>query len=130
MAVKAEDFFDVNGNFRRSQQGQDILSHNKKRRDKIDGLWQVQLVYNRNCKVRFHEEKIPFVFTSDLVFLSKEEAAGFIPYYIRKLMDEGDLPEDTIKKDPESGKEFINQTIIVPAVRKLTIGEMKYEEAG
>ena len=60
-----------------------------------------------------------------MVFLSKEEAIGFLPFYIRKLIQDGDLPEDAVKHDIETGKEYINQALVVPQVMKLTIGAME-----
>lgn len=123
--MDASKFFDNSGNFK-SSLGSDVLSHSGKRtREKIEGFFQAQVTYNHEVKVSFHKENVPFVFVSNLVFLSKEEALGFLPYYIRKLVQDGDLPEEAIKRDPESGKEFINQTLIVPQVMKLTVGAME-----
>lgn len=124
--MDASKFFDKDGNFKHSL-GSDVLSHSGKRvREKIEGFFQAQVTYNRKVKVGFRKyESVPFIFTSNLVFLSKEEAVGFLPFYIRKLVQDGDLPEDTIKRDIETGKEYINQALVVPQVMKLTIGAME-----
>ena len=124
--MDASKFFDKNGNFKHSL-GSDVLSHSGKRvREKIEGFFQAQVTYNRKVKVGFRKyESIPFIFTSNLVFLSKEEAIGFLPFYIRKLIQDGDLPEDAVKHDIETGKEYINQALVVPQVMKLTIGAME-----
>lgn len=122
--MDASKFFDNNGNFKKSI-GQDIISHSGKRRDKIEGFFQAQVTYNRKCQVRFHTEDIPFIFSSNYIFLTKDEAIGFLPYYVRKLIEQGDLPEDSIILDKESGKEYINQSLIIPQIMKLNIASME-----
>ena len=124
--MDASKFFDKDGNFKHSL-GSDVISHSgKKVREKIEGFFQAQVTYNRKVKVGFRKyESVPFVFVSNLVFLSKDEAVGFLPFYIKKLVSDGELPEDTIKHDLETGKDYINQALIVPQVMKLTIGAME-----
>lgn len=126
--MDASKFFDNNGNFRSI--GKDIISHSGKRRDKVEGFFQAQITYNRKCKVRFHTEDIPFIFTSNYVFLSREEAINFLPFYVRKLIEQEDIPSEAIIREQETGKEYINQKMIIPQVMKLSIAAMEEIENG
>ena len=118
----AQEFFDKAGNW--TGGNSDILNHMPKKmtpkREKVDGLYQPALIYNRHIKVGFHTESVAFTFTSNVVFFTKEECIGFMPYYVRKLIDAGDLPKDVLNADNS-----INEKLLLPSVVKLGIGEME-----
>lgn len=119
------DFFSKDGKFKSAGLGSDILTAHSGTtvNDKAEGFFQPVIIYNRHVKVLFHEEQVPFTFSSNVVFLSKEEAVGFLPYYIKKLVDNGDLPKDVLNEDRS-----INETLIRAALVKLNIGKLEKAE--
>lgn len=81
-------------------EGGDIIT-NHYRKPKVT-YWQVRVVYNNKTIVRkglFRKEElnIPFEFSANYINNSKEEAAAYAKYFIKDLIDSGDLPSYVIK---------------------------------
>lgn len=68
--------------------------------------------------VETEEESVPFIFYSDMIFTSATEAGNFLGLYIKKLIDNKDLPEDVLNEDRTPNEDFIK-----PAVIKLQLGQ-------
>lgn len=92
-------FFNNEGKFKTSDHtaniGSDIMSTHEGK-EVSDGIWQPFAIYNREVRVGFHKERVPFQFTSQTIFISKADGVHFIPYYIKQLIKEGSLPEDVV----------------------------------
>lgn len=116
------DFFDTNGQFksRRGPVGSDILSAHSPRKIEPEGLFQPIIFYNRNMKVSFHHEQVPFSFSSNTVFTTKDEAVAFLPMYIRQLIKNGDLPAEAVNEDGS-----VNEDIVRTAVLPLKVGALE-----
>lgn len=86
-------------------------------------FWQVKVFYNRQIEVKGLLKKkrvaAPFEFASEMINRTKDEAIGYIPYYIASLIKNGDLPSSAIA----NGK--INEDIIGVRVVKLDIALME-----
>lgn len=86
-------------------------------------FWQVKVFYNRQIEVKslFKKKRFPapFEYTSEMINRTKDEAIGYIPYYIASLIKNGDLPSNAVV----NGK--INEDIIGVRVVKLDIALME-----
>lgn len=81
-------------------EGGDIIT-NHYRKPKVT-YWQVRVVYNNKAVIRkglFKKEElnIPFEFSANYINNTKEEAAAYAKYFIKDLIDSGDLPSYVIK---------------------------------
>ena len=113
-----ENFFDKSGKFKTV--GSDILSNHSPKSKEMEGLFQPCVLYNRRVKVSFHTEQVPFTFTSGVIFTTKEEAANFLPHYVKKLIHDGDLPKDVVNEDGS-----INEDMVKTVMVKLEIGQLE-----
>ena len=83
--------------------------------------YQVRVIYNREVKTGlFKKESIPFVFSSDMICRTKDEAVGFANHYISALIKNGDLPKDVILFGNE-----IDESKIQVGIQKLEIALME-----
>lgn len=83
--------------------------------------YQVRVVYNRVVKTGLmKKESIPFVFSSDMICRTHDEAVGFANHYIAALIKNGDLPKDVILFGNE-----IDYSKIQVGIQKLEIALME-----
>lgn len=109
------DFFDKSGRFISKKSG-------SRHRQMPDGFFQPVIVYNAEVKIGLRKkEHIPITFNSATVFFTKEDAARFLPTYLRSLISDGALPAEVLK----DGK--IDDSVLKTMVLKLTIGLMEKE---
>ncbi len=86
-------------------------------------FYQVRIVYNQEIKAGLFGKKVvkvPFVFSSDMICRTKDEAAGFAKHYIAALIKNGDLPKDVILFGNE-----IDYSKIQVGIQKLEIALME-----
>lgn len=93
-----------------------------------DNIWQIWVVYYQKMEVKRPNEKkglfrkkyiieeidVPFTFYSDTVFTSKEECGAAAGIYIKKLVENKDLPKEVINEDNS-----VNEDLVKAGVRKL-----------
>lgn len=119
--INPKNFFDDNGKFKAG--GNDIIhNHTLSEKTKFEGFFQPILIYNREVKIKRKMEPIAFTFCSNTVFTTKEEAAGFLPFYIRQLIESGDLPKDVLNDD-----NTVNEKLLIPSFMKLDVGHLEKE---
>lgn len=118
--VDPTSFFDSEGKWKAA--GSDVIHQNHIAHEKsFDGFWQPCFIYNREIKVGYKKyESIAFNFTCSTVFTDKEEAAAFLPYYLKQLITQGDLPKDVVKDD-----KTIDETKLIPTVAHLEVGKLE-----
>lgn len=118
--IDPSNFFDKEGKWKAA--GSDMIHQNHIAREQhFDGFWQPCFIYNREIKLgRKKTEPVAFNFTCGTIFTDKEEAAAFLPYYLKQLITQGDLPKDVIKED-----KTIDETKLIPTVAHLEIGQLE-----
>lgn len=121
--IDPKNFFDADGKWRTA--GSDIIHQSHMAHEKtFNGFWQPSFIYNREIKVGYKKyEPVAFNFTCGTVFADKEEAAAFLPYYLKQLIESGDLPKDVIKED-----KTIDETKLIPTVAHLEVGKLERNE--
>lgn len=82
-------------------------------------LWQCCVIYKR--KIGFLKKTVvPFMFTSPKVNDSREAALAYASFYIKQLIEQGDLPPEVINDD-----NTVNDDLIKTAVISLSLVNME-----
>ena len=118
--VDPSSFFDKEGKWKAA--GSDIIHQNHVAREaRFDGFWQPMFIYNREIKVGLKKkEPVAFNFTCGTIFTEREEAAAFLPFYLKQLIASGDLPKDVVKEDNS-----LDETKLIPSVAHLQVGQLE-----
>jgi hypothetical protein len=90
---------------------------------KVDNFWQPVVFYNLPIKVRFHQERQTFPFFCDKIFTDEKEAAAFLPFFIKELVNNNSLPEDVLNYS-----EIEREKHIKTAVRPLYVTALEMTE--
>ena len=117
MSSKSNSLFDNFPKWNLGNEGGDIITHRYRKSKPNFEFWQVRVVYNNKITLKklFKKEEInvPFEFSANYINYSKDEAAAYAKYYIKELIDNGDIPSYVIK----DGK--IDENLIKVLVHKL-----------
>lgn len=90
------------------------------------GLFQPQIFKKVELKHGFKKETIWYPFTCPKVFMSKEDAAIYAPFFIKDLIKNGDLQESVLKE--EDGKKYVDEEQIKTCIMKLSIAAIEKED--
>ena len=89
------------------------------------GLFQPQVFKKVKIRDWFKTEIIWYPFTCPRVFMSKEDAAIYLPFYIKDLIKNGDLQESVLKE--ENGKKYVDEEQVKTCLVKLSISAVEKE---
>lgn len=109
-------------NWKFNNSGGDILTH-RYNKPKVE-YWQVKIIYNNEVEIRkglFKKEKlnIPFEFSAPYINSTREEAIGYAKFFLKDLIDNGDLPPEVVV----DGK--VNDDLIKIATVKVELAYME-----
>ena len=89
------------------------------------GLFQPQIFKKVELRHGFKKETIWYPFVCSKVFMSKEDAAIYLPFFIKELIKNGDLQESVLKK--ENGKKYVDEEQIKTCIVRLQISAIEQE---
>lgn len=87
------------------------------------GLFQPQIFKKVILKSGFKKETIWYPFICSKVFMTKEDAALYLPFFIKELIARGDLDESVLKE--ENGKKYVDEEQIKNCIVSLDLSAME-----
>ena len=90
------------------------------------GLFQPQVFKKVNLRYFFKKETIWYPFVCPRIFMSKEDAAIYLPFYIKDLIKQGDLQESVLKE--ENGKKYVDEEQVKTCIVKLSMAAIERDE--
>ena len=87
------------------------------------GLFQPQIFKKVELRHGFKKETIWYPFVCSKVFMSKEDAAIYLPFFIKELIKNGDLQESVLKE--EKGKKYVDEDQVKTCIVRLNISAIE-----
>ena len=87
------------------------------------GLFQPQIFKKVKLRDGFKKETIWYPFVCSKVFMSKEDAAIYLPFFIKELIKNGDLQESVLKE--EKGKKYVDEDQVKTCIVRLNISAIE-----
>ena len=87
------------------------------------GLFQPQIFKKVKLRDGFKKETIWYPFVCSKVFMSKEDAAIYLPFFIKELIKNGDLQESVLKE--EKGKKYVDEDQVKTCIVRLDISAIE-----
>ena len=87
------------------------------------GLFQPQIFKKVELRYGFKKETIWYPFVCSKVFMSKEDAAIYLPFFIKELIKNGDLQESVLKE--EKGKKYVDEDQVKTCIVRLNISAIE-----
>ena len=87
------------------------------------GLFQPQIFKKVKLRDGFKKETIWYPFVCSKVFMSKEDAAIYLPFFIKELIKNSDLQESVLKE--EKGKKYVDEDQVKTCIVRLNISAIE-----
>lgn len=87
------------------------------------GLFQPQIFKKVELRHGFKKETIWYPFVCSKVFMSKEDAVIYLPFFIKELIKNGDLQEFVLKE--EKGKKYVDEDQVKTCIVRLNISAIE-----
>lgn len=89
------------------------------------GLFQPQIFKKVELRHGFKKETVWYPFACSKVFMSKEDAAIYLPFFIKELIKNGDLQESVLKE--EKGKKYVDEDQVKTCIVRLNISAIEQD---
>ena len=87
------------------------------------GLFQPQIFKKVELRHGFKKETIWYPSVCSKVFMSKKDAAIYLPFFIKELIKNGDLQESVLKE--EKGKKYVDEDQVKTCIVRLNISAIE-----